>query len=63
MMLKGNYEFVRLEPIDTEEKVKAEMDRVMTILEFEVAERVLLGAQFRKHEVGILYCYAKELST
>ena len=54
-MLKGNYAFVRLEPIDNQEKIKEEMDRVMNILEFEVAERILLGAQFRKHEVRIMY--------
>ena len=50
-MKQGNYEFVKLEPLDNEEKVKAEKNRVMNILEFEVAERMLLGAQFRKHEV------------
>ena len=51
---KANYEFVRLEPIDNNTKIKKEMDRVMEVLEFEVAERILLGAQFRKHEVNIL---------
>ena len=49
--LKGNYEFIRLEPLDDDDKIKKELDRVMEILEFEVAERILLGAQLRKHEV------------
>ena len=62
-MLKGNYEFVRLEPLDNKQKIKEEKDRVMNILEFEVAERILLGAQFRKHEVRIMYWNAKQGST
>ena len=48
---QGDFEFVKLEPLDNEEKVKAEKIRVMNILEFEVAERLLLGAQYRKQEV------------
>ena len=62
-MLKGNYEFVRLEPLDNKQKIKEEKDRVMNILEFEVAERILLGAQFRKYEVRIMYWNAKQGST
>ena len=48
---QGDFEFVKLEPLDNKEKVKAEKNRVMNILEFEVAERLLLGAQYRKQEV------------
>ena len=47
-MPKRGYEYVRLEPIDSKETLLAEMSRVKNTLEFEAAERLILGAQYRE---------------
>lgn len=51
LMPKSGFEFDKLAPIDSEYLWKDEMTRVDHMLEFEVAERFLLGAQYRKEEV------------
>ena len=51
LMPKRGYENVRLEPIDSEDTLRAEMSRVRNTLEFEAAERLILGAQFREGQV------------
>ena len=48
LMPKRGYEYVRLEPIDSDQTLQAEMSRVMNTLEFEAAERLILGAQYRE---------------
>ena len=46
-MPKKGFEYVRLQPIDSEHVLKEEMNRVRNTLEFELAERLILAAQFR----------------
>ena len=48
LMPKRGYEYVRLEPIDSDQTLRAEMSRVKNTLEFEAAERLILGAQYRE---------------
>lgn len=54
LMPKNNFEYTALKPIDMEHEWEAEMRRVEHILEFETAERILLGAQYRKKEINPL---------
>ena len=48
LMPKRGYEYVKLEPIDSEHTLQAEMNRVKNTLEFEAAERLILAAQYRE---------------
>jgi len=58
LMPKRGFEYTRLEPLDSMQKLNKEFDRVEKTLEFETAERILLGAQFRKNEINPLdYIY------
>ena len=58
LMPKAGFEYVRLNPIDNEHLLAEEVKRVDHTLEFETAERLLLGAQFRKKEINPLdYIY------
>ncbi len=54
LMPKRSFEFEKMQPLDSEHTIKEEEDRVSNVLEFEVAERFILGAQFRKNEVNPL---------
>lgn len=57
-MPKKGFEYVRLPPIDNEHVHGQEMLRVLNTLEFETAERLLLGAMYRKKELNPLdYIY------
>ena len=53
-MPKRGYEYVRLEPIDSEHTLKEEMSRVKNTLEFEAAERLILAAQYRDRTMQCL---------
>ncbi|CAH1779903.1 unnamed protein product [Owenia fusiformis] len=55
---KQGFEYERLAPIDNLHKYSSEFALINNLLEFEVAERVLLGAQLRKNEIHPLdYVY------
>ena len=57
MPMKG-YDYVKLPILDNVFHHGSEMNRVLKTLEFEVAERLLLGAMFRKNEINPLdYIY------
>ena len=59
LMPKQRYEFTRLQPLDADYHFEQEENRVNNMLEFEVAERFLLGAQFRKGSINPLdYIYS-----
>ena len=47
LMPKKGYEYVKLQPIDSEHTLKEEIGRVKNTLEFEAAERLILAAQYR----------------
>lgn len=49
---KRGFDFTQVQPLDSLGIVRAEMDLVERLLDFEVTERILLGAQFRKHEIN-----------
>ena len=58
LMPSKGMDFVRLPILDEDCKISKENDRVNHVLEFTVAERLLLGAQFRKEEINPLdYIY------
>ena len=58
LMPKIGMDYVRLPPIDQKSNHSVEMLRVTNTLEFEVAERLLLGAMYRKKEINPLdYLY------
>ncbi len=55
---KGNMEYVKLFVVDDQDRVDQEKGRVDFVLYLETAERLLLGAQYRKDEVNPLdYIY------
>ncbi len=55
---KGNVEYTNLQVIDSEHNLDQERARVDFVLYLETAERLLLGAQYRKEEVNpIDYIY------
>ena len=54
-MPKRGYEYVRLEPIDSEHTLKEEMSRVKNTLEFEAAERLILAAQYRDRTMPLIH--------
>ena len=59
LMPRSGYEFTKLQPLDNDHLISEEEKRVDHMLEFEVAERLLLGAQLRKKEINPLdYIYA-----
>ncbi len=58
LMPKKGFEYVRLSPIDNDQIHRQELDRVNYTLDLESAERLLLGAQYRKKEINPLdYIY------
>ncbi len=58
LMPKRGFEFTRLSPVDSAATLRVERARVDHTLELEVAERLLLAAQYRKREVNPLdYIY------
>ena len=59
LMPRSGYEFTKLQPLENDYLIAEEEKRVEHMLEFEVAERLLLGAQLRKNEINPLdYIYA-----
>jgi hypothetical protein len=57
-MPKAGYEYTLLASIDIRSKLEKELTRVEHTLQFETAERLILGAQFRKDEINPLdYIY------
>ena len=58
MMPKSGLEYTKLMPIDNDHVFNQEERRVKHTLDFEVAERLLLGAMYRKKEINPLdYLY------
>ena len=56
LMPKSGFDFTRLKILDSDYNIKNEENRVNHLLEFEVAERLLLGAMYRKNEVHPCKC-------
>ncbi len=57
-MPKKGFEYTMLAPIDYDHTLDQEMQRVDNTLELEVAERLILGAQYRKSQMNPLdYIY------
>lgn len=49
----------KVKPLDNDWEIKKQRNRVLHVLEFEVAERLILGARFRQAEINPLdYIYS-----
>ncbi|TRY73067.1 hypothetical protein TCAL_13884 [Tigriopus californicus] len=58
LMPKKGFEFTKVLPIDNDNLLTSELNRVNLTLDLEAAERLLLGAQFRRKEINPLdYIY------
>ena len=58
-MPQKGYSVVKVKPLDNKWEIQKQRLRVLHVLEFEVAERLLLGARFRQLEVNPLdYIYS-----
>ena len=63
LMPSGSHEFTQLPILDNEQVLKREEERVLNMLEFETAERLLLAAQYRKDELHPLDYIFQALET